>query len=186
MKRSPKLAAFFAATLVIFGCAKAKPAGAQQPRNNESMHITSSAFQNGGEIPAKYTCSGANVSPSLAWSGAPSGTQSFALIVSDPEAPSGDFTHWMLYGLSGSEKSLPENVSSDAQPSGGAQGTNDFGKAGYGGPCPPPGPKHHYHFTLLALNAKLSLKPGAVRAQLEQAMRGHILAQGELVGTFGR
>lgn len=187
MKRSPKLAAFFAATLVIFGCAKAKPAGAQQPRNNGSMHITSSAFQNGGEIPAKYTCSGANVSPSLAWSGTPAGIQSFALVVSDPDAPGGDFTHWVLYGLSGSEKSLPENLPQQPQlASGATQGMNDFGKVGYGGPCPPPGPKHHYHFTLYALNAKLSLKPGAVRAQLEQAMRGHILAQGELVGTFGR
>jgi Raf kinase inhibitor-like YbhB/YbcL family protein len=186
MKRSPKLAAFFAAALVIFGCAKTKPAGAQQPRSEEAMHITSSAFQNGSDIPAKHTCSGANASPSLGWSGAPDGTQTFALIVSDPDAPGGDFTHWVLYGLSGTEKGLPEDVRSDAQPLGAAQGINDFGKVGYGGPCPPPGPKHHYHFTLYALNAKLSLKPGAARGQLEQAMRGHILAEGELVGTFGR
>jgi Raf kinase inhibitor-like YbhB/YbcL family protein len=185
-RRSHRFIAFFAAALVIFGCTKTNSAGA--PRQNEgTMQLTSSAFQNGGEIPAKHTCAGANVSPSLAWSGAPAGTQSFALIADDPDAPSGDFTHWILYGLSASEKNLPENVPSDAQSSASAvQGMNDFGKVGYGGPCPPPGPKHHYHFTLYALNAKLALQPSAARAQLEQAMRGHILAQAELVGTFGR
>lgn len=188
MNRAPsKVVASFVAALVIFGCTKTKPAAAQQSQNKESMQITSSAFQSGGDIPAKYTCSGQNISPALSWSGAPAGTQSFALIVTDPDAPSGDFTHWMLYGLNAPVTSLPENVPSQAQlASGAAQGTNDFGKVGYGGPCPPPGPKHHYHFTLYALNINLNIKPGAARAQLEQAMRGHILAQGELVGTFGR
>ena len=186
-RRPSRVLACFGAALVIFGCTKTNPAGAQQPPSEQSMQITSSAFQSGGDIPAKYTCSGQNISPAFSWSDAPAGTQTFALIVSDPDTPSGDFTHWVLYGLNGTEKSLPENVPSQAQlPSGAGQGTNDFGKVGYGGPCPPPGPKHHYHFTLYALNAKLNLKPGAARAQLEQAMRGHILAQGELVGTFGR
>jgi Raf kinase inhibitor-like YbhB/YbcL family protein len=151
------------------------------------MQLTSFAFQHDSEIPAKHTCKGANVSPSLEWSGAPAAAKTLALIMHDPDAPSGDFTHWVLFNLPATEKSLAENVPQQPQlPSGAAQGMNDFGKVGYGGPCPPPGPKHRYEFTLYALDGKLDMKPSAPRAAVESAMRGHILAQAELEGTFAR
>src|SRR5438067_11609005 len=147
--------------------------------------LTSTAFTDGTAIPAKYTCDEADVSPPLAWSGAPSGTVSFALIVDDPDAPGGAFTHWVLFNLPASATSLPEGVPTTPQLSGGGvQGQNDFPAIGYGGPCPPAGPPHHYRFTVYALDATLSLSSSATRAQILQAKQGHILAQGQLIGLF--
>jgi len=151
--------------------------------------LTSPAFAAGAAIPTKYTCDGADVSPPLAWSGAPAGTQAFALIVDDPDAPAGTWVHWVLFNLSGTTRALPENASTSetATDLGDArQGRNDFKRTGYGGPCPPPGKPHRYVFKLYALDDPLVLRAGATKADVESAMQGHILAQGQLLGTYGR
>lgn len=166
-------------------------AGDANARNSErpamSFTLDTKAFPRGGNIPAKYTCSGDDVSPALSWSGAPQGTQSFALILEDPDAPSGTFTHWVLYDLPAGAQQLPENVpKTDDLSTGGRQGRNDFRRTGYGGPCPPPGKPHRYFFRLHALNSALNLPAGASRRELESAMRGRVLSQAELMGKFAR
>jgi Raf kinase inhibitor-like YbhB/YbcL family protein len=152
-----------------------------------ALQLTSSAFHDGQAIPKKYTCDGQDVSPELAWSGAPAETKSLALIVDDPDAPSGVWVHWVIYDLPAEARGLPEIVPRDRELSNGArQGKNDFGKIGYGGPCPPSGPAHRYFFKLYALRDKTGLKAGATKAELENAMKGKILAQATLTGRFGR
>jgi Raf kinase inhibitor-like YbhB/YbcL family protein len=152
-----------------------------------AIKLTSEAFAAEGTIPKKYTCDGPDVSPALDWSGAPPNTQSFALIMDDPDAPAGTWVHWVLYDLPANTKNLPEGVSKQEQlPDGARQGRNDFRKIGYGGPCPPPGKPHRYFFKLYALDKKLDLKPGATKADVESAMKGHTLGQGEFMGRFGR
>jgi Raf kinase inhibitor-like YbhB/YbcL family protein len=145
--------------------------------------LSISAFTHGGWIPAKFTCEGVNVSPELRWSDAPAGAKSFALIVDDPDAPVGTFTHWVLFDLPADQASLTEGVHAS-----GVAGKNDFGRAGYGGPCPPRGHgPHRYYFTLYALNiASLKLKTGADRRQVETALRGHTLAQAQYLGRYER
>jgi Raf kinase inhibitor-like YbhB/YbcL family protein len=162
------------------------PSG-QEEAQAMALQLTTSAFLSQGTIPKKFTCDGPDVSPPLAWSGAPQGTQSFALIMDDPDAPVGTWVHWVLYDLPGDTKELPEGVPKQEQHSNGArQGRNDFRKIGYGGPCPPPGKPHRYFFKLYALDKKLDLKAGASKAEAESAMQGHILAQAELIGRYGR
>ena len=149
--------------------------------------LRSNAFESGGEIPAKFTCSGADVSPALSWSEPPAQTQALAMIMDDPDAPVGVFTHWVLYNLGPQEKALQEGVPKTEQlPGGASQGRNDFRRIGYGGPCPPPGKPHRYFFKLYALDTKLNLKAGASKNELESAMKGHILGQAELMGKFHR
>ena len=148
--------------------------------------LTSSAFQNNGNIPSKYTCDAGptNPSPPLAWTDAPSGVKSFALIMHDPDAPlAGGFTHWVLFDIPPATAQLPEGF----QPgSVGVSGNSGFRRAGYGGPCPPSG-VHHYHFTLSALDvATLGLQPGATKADVEKAMQGHVIGNAELVGLYQR
>jgi Raf kinase inhibitor-like YbhB/YbcL family protein len=151
------------------------------------MNLTSTSFNDGSLIPAKFTCSGAGISPQLAWSAPPAKTASLALIVTDPDAPRGTWVHWVLYNLPAGTRALPEGLPALSQlPDGALQGRNDFGEIGYGGPCPPPGAPHHSIFTLYALDAKLNLPVGEKRAQVEAAMKGHILASGRLVGMFQR
>lgn len=151
------------------------------------MKLSSSAFESGGAIPKKFTCDGADVSPALVWSDAPAGTQSFALIADDPDAPVGTWVHWVLYDLPEASRDLSEGVVKQEQLANGArQGRNDFGRIGYGGPCPPRGPAHRYFFKLYALGAKLNLKPSASKPEVERAMKGHILAQSELIGRYAR
>ncbi|RJP20395.1 MAG: YbhB/YbcL family Raf kinase inhibitor-like protein [Candidatus Abyssobacteria bacterium SURF_5] len=151
------------------------------------MQIKSSAFEEGGTIPKKYTCEGQDVSPPLSWSDPPNGTKSLALIADDPDAPMGTWVHWVLYGLAPDVTRLSEGVPPDNEVLGGArQGRNDFGNIGYGGPCPPPGRPHRYYFKLYALDMKLSLAPGARKAELLKAMEAHILAEGQLMGRYGR
>lgn len=151
------------------------------------MKLISTAFQPGGDIPTKYTCSGVDVSPALSWTDPPADTKSFALIADDPDAPAGTWVHWVVYDLPPSARQLPEDVSkTDSVSGGGVQGQNDFRKIGYGGPCPPPGNPHRYYFKLYALDSKLNLKPGATKKAVEQAMQGHVLAQAELMGRFRR
>jgi Raf kinase inhibitor-like YbhB/YbcL family protein len=155
--------------------------------NSTTMQLSSEAFAEGATIPAKYTCDDKNVSPPLKWSGAPTGTKSFALIADDPDAPMGTWVHWVLYDLPGSVSELPEGVpAAETSRSGAKQGLNDFKQSGYGGPCPPRGKPHRYVFRLYALDAALELKPGATKKQLEHAMGKHILAQAHLTGTYQR
>ena len=151
-----------------------------------TMNLTSTSFQ-GNQIPAKFTCDGAGISPQLSWSEPPAGTASFALIVTDPDAPGRTFVHWVIYDLPAETRILPEGLPGLGQLTDGPrQGRNDFGEIGYGGPCPPGNSAHHYHFTLYALDAKLNLPVGATRAQVEAAIQGHILARGELIGLYQR
>lgn len=150
------------------------------------MDVTSKAFQNGGSIPSKYTCDAENISPPLAWHGAPGTTKSYALIVHDPDAPRGDWVHWVIYHLPANQSELSENIpAQETLPSGAMQGRNDFRNIGYGGPCPPSG-THHYHFRLYALDSMLPLHAGATRQELEKAMHGHIVAETLLIGTYQR
>jgi Raf kinase inhibitor-like YbhB/YbcL family protein len=151
------------------------------------MELKSSAWPAGGPIPARYTCDGDDVSPALAWSGAPARTETFALILHDPDAPrKGGFTHWVIYNIDQNVKSMQENVPGQETVAGlGVQGRNDGGKIGYMGPCPPSG-THRYNLTLYALNTRLSLKPGATHGELTAAMDGHVLATAAWMGTYSR
>ena len=147
-----------------------------------NFELTSTAFAAGEPIPAKYTCDGADISPPLAWSDPPQGTQSLALIMDDPDAPVGTWDHWILFNIPADTRDLPEQAS---PPSGSVDGKNSWGRTGYGGPCPPRG-THRYFFKLYALDTPLNLPAGVDKAQLLQAMEGHILAQAELMGTYAR
>src|SRR6266849_355404 len=152
-----------------------------------SLQIPSVAFSAGETIAKKFTCDGPDASPKLSWNEPPAKTQSFALIMDDPDAPVGTWVHWVLYDLPVNTRELTEGVVKQEQLASGArQGRNDFGKIGYGGPCPPPGKPHRYFFKLYALDAKLNLKAGASKADVEGAMKGRVLAQSELMGKYGR
>ena len=152
-----------------------------------SLTITSPDFASGAEIPRRFTCSGEDRSPALAWSGVPQGTRSLALIVDDPDAPAGTWVHWVLYNLPGTHTSLDGNVEKKQELANGArQGVNDFRKTGYNGPCPPPGKPHRYYFRLYALDSALTLPAGADRKALDRAMVGHVLAHAEWMGRFQR
>jgi Raf kinase inhibitor-like YbhB/YbcL family protein len=146
-----------------------------------TLKVTSSAFEQGAAIPLKYTCDGENLSPQVGWSEAPAGTQSFALIMDDPDAPMGTYVHWVLYDLPTGSLELPEAVQSA-----GVAGVNSSRKSGYTGPCPPRGSPHHYNFKVYALDQMLGLQAGSNKADLEKAMQGHVLAWGQLTGVFGR
>jgi Raf kinase inhibitor-like YbhB/YbcL family protein len=161
----------------------AKLSFAQQGGN---MKLQSSAFTEGQPIPQKHTCQDSDVSPALAWSDAPANTKAFALITDDPDAPVGTWVHWVFYNLPAQTNALPEAVPRTEQAHGGIQGTNDFKKIGYGGPCPPAGKAHRYFFKLYALDSVLNLKTGAGKADVEKAMQGHVVAHAELMGTYQR
>jgi Raf kinase inhibitor-like YbhB/YbcL family protein len=149
------------------------------------MTITSTAFHNDSTIPQKFTCQGEDISPELAWSGAPAETQSFALLCEDPDAPGGTYIHWVIYNIPTTERGLAENFPKrDKLPNGTRQGINDFKQMGYGGPCPPPGKAHRYYFKLYALDAMINIPGEATRDQLLNAMHGHILAEGETIGMY--
>jgi Raf kinase inhibitor-like YbhB/YbcL family protein len=151
------------------------------------LQLISSAFTQGSAIPSVYSCEGEDISPPLAWSGGPVERRSLALVCDDPDAPRGTWDHWVLYNLSGQAAELAQGVPKVPElPSGARHGRNSWGKLGYGGPCPPPGNPHRYFFRLYALDIMLNLAPGASKAELEQAMTGHILGQGTLMGTYQR
>ncbi len=147
------------------------------------LNVQSRAFEPNQRIPQKYTKEGRDVSPPLEWSGAPEGTKEFALICDDPDAPRKEpWVHWVAYKIPSEKTSIAEGKAEKA-----AEGKNDFGDVGYGGPMPPPGHgTHHYHFKIYALDTPMDLKPGATKKQLLDAMRNHVLAEGELVGTYER
>jgi hypothetical protein len=151
-----------------------------------AIQVTSSAFEEGGMIPKKYTCDGEDISPPLQWSGIPEGAVSLALISDDPDAPRGTWVHWVLFNLPPDTGSLQEKIPPlKTLPNGGIQGITDFRRIGYGGPCPPSG-THRYFFKLYALDTKVDLNPGATKEQLLKAMKDHILAEGQLMGKYKR
>jgi len=151
------------------------------------LDVSSTAFEDGGRIPVKYTCSGEDVSPDLQWSRGPPATESYALVVDDPDAPGGPFTHWTIFNIPANVTRLTEGVAASGRlDDGSTQGKNHFGRIGYGGPCPPAGKPHHYHINVYALDTRLRLGPGVSKDDLLKAMNGHILAQGELIGIYGR
>lgn len=150
------------------------------------IKVSSSAFEESGMIPAKYTCDGVNVSPPLTWESVPQETRSIALISDDPDAPVGTWVHWVMFNLPGDTKELQENIpTTETLTNGAVQGTTDFGRVGYGGPCPPSG-THRYYFKIYALDTKLNLTSSATKADLVSAMEGHILAEGRLMGKYKR
>ena len=152
-----------------------------------AFELESGAFGPGGSIPQLHTCDGADLSPPLAWSAPPAGTQSFALVCDDPDAPAGTWVHWVLYDLPAAARQLPRGVAATAiLGDGSRQGANDFKRSGWRGPCPPRGAPHRYVFHLYALDQLLRLDPGATRAALANAMAGHVLGQAELIGRYGR
>jgi Raf kinase inhibitor-like YbhB/YbcL family protein len=169
---------------VASGCRASDPTLSEAIPTGEtamSIELSSSVFTEGERIPVEYTCNGKNISPPLAWKNLPANTQSLALIVDDPDAPAGTWVHWVLYNLPASAEGLA--AGSDGL---GIQGQNSSRKSGYSGPCPPAGKPHRYFFKLYALDTSLPLDPGASKAELEKAMQGHILGQGQLMGTFSR
>lgn len=150
------------------------------------IKIASSAFDEGGTIPVKYTCDGEDVSPPLEWSGMPEGAKTLVLISDDPDAPMGTWVHWVLFNLPAAVHNLPEDIPPvHTMESGAKQGMNDFRKIGYGGPCPPGG-THRYYFKIYALDTEIDLEAGATKPEILRAMEGHILAQGQLMGRYSR
>lgn len=184
LRRCIRLLSFVALAVLTF------PVGSLHAQEKEAamaLKLTTAAFPADGSIPKKFTCDGPDLSPALSWSNAPSGTQSFALIMDDPDAPAGTWVHWVLYDVPSNTKELSEGVPKQEQLSNGArQGRNDFRKIGYGGPCPPAGKPHRYYFKLYALDTRLGLQAGATKADVERTMENHILAQAELIGRYGR
>ncbi len=177
-----KIAVIFAILILIFaGC------GGGDVSVKQSIELTSSAFRNGEFIPVKYTGFGEDVSIPLEWEGVPEETKSIAIVMDDPDAPFGTFTHWIIFNIPKNERSLPEGVpQKPVMENGAKQGTNDFGRIGYNGPKPPAGKAHHYHIKIYALDAILNLPSGIRAKEFHSAVSGHILAQGELIGLFKR
>ncbi len=182
----------FGAILIGFlltGCQEKKHQETTPPAKEEAkmaMTVTSSAFIDGGMIPAQYTCDGADISPPLSISGVPEGTKSLALIADDPDAPSKTWVHWVMYNIPPDMTEIPENVPKEESLDFGAkQGVNDFGRIGYGGPCPPSG-VHRYYFKLYALDTTLEMSGTVTMQKLLGAMSGHILAGGALMGKYQR
>ena len=149
--------------------------------------LTSEAFQEGELIPRDYTCEGIDVSPSLSWTAPPNGTKSLALVVDDPDAPVGDWVHWVIYNIPAKAPALPQGMPKEPRIADGTlQGINDFGRVGYRGPCPPPGLPHRYFFRIYALDTQLALPPRASKYQLELAMKGHLINQAQLIGLYSK
>jgi Raf kinase inhibitor-like YbhB/YbcL family protein len=163
------------------GLAAAILAVTELASGGEKMKITSSAFESGGNIPSKFTCDGADSNPRLRLEDAPAAAKSLILIVDDPDAPSGLFSHWLVWNIDPKTTEIAEGGALST----GTQGKNDFGKSGYGGPCPPSG-THRYYFKIFALDVELNLPAGSKRAQLDTAMKGHVIGQGELMGRYSR
>ena len=159
----------------------------QQPQNRSStVQLTSTVFGNNASIPDKYTCKGASVSPPLSWTAGPQGTKSYVLIVDDPDAPRGVFTHWVIFNIPFSVNKLDENIPKNATVEGvGVQGVNGARNTGYTGPCPPSG-THHYIFTLYAVDTVLDIAPKSTKDQVLDAMKGHVIATSVLIGLYSK
>jgi len=175
-----------AVLLLVLACLPGCRGSATLGKGTPTLALTSTSF-NEKEFPKLLTCDGADSSPELAWTAPPPATQSFALVVVDRDAPLGSFVHWVLYDLPPDKRELPESLSKQATlPDGSRQGLNDFEKPGYGGPCPPGKKAHRYIFALYAVDSKLNLPSGSTRREVEDALRGHILAHGVLIGRYHR
>jgi Raf kinase inhibitor-like YbhB/YbcL family protein len=184
------LLAVTAASCTSSAATPESPATKETPEKEATMslEITSDAFTNGQSIPAKYSCVGKNISPALMWNEPPEGTQSFALIVDDPDAPMGTWVHWVLFNIPADTRLLQEDLpvtGKNADPNGISVGKNSSGKTSYDGPCPPSG-THRYYFKLYALDTMLNVLPGATKDEVLKEMDGHILEQGEMMGTFSK
>ncbi len=177
-----------ALAITVCGCERQKiPVEVSEERSHDmTISVNSPAFQEGGLIPAKYTCDGDDISPPLKWTGIPEGTKSLALISDDPDAPVGTWVHWVMWNIPPSVRELAENVPPKPElPDGSRQGISDFRRPGYGGPCPPSG-VHRYYFKVYALDTMLDLPSSTRKADLLKAMKGHILAEGQLMGKYSR
>jgi Raf kinase inhibitor-like YbhB/YbcL family protein len=191
MLMRPILGTALMAVAGLIGCRSALEDGATETQRHPRIELSSTAFAEGQPIPRKHTGEGADVSPPLAWSKPPKGTQKLALICDDPDAPRGTWVHWVIYNIPATARGLPEGLGSSERPAsefaGVVEGKNSFGKTGYGGPMPPPGAgKHRYFFKLYALDTQLALEPGLDKESLLKAIKGHILGEGELMGTYER
>ncbi len=174
---------FMVALILLVACNKTP---VPTSSTGATLSLTSSAFTSGQQIPSRYTCDGQDISPPLAWDTPPQGTQSFALIVDDPDAPVGTWVHWVAYDIPASARNLPEAIPAQAKlPGGGMQGKNSWPNLGYGGPCPPSG-THRYYFRLYALDTTLNLDSGATKKEVLKAMEDHVLAVGELMGQYSQ
>lgn len=152
-----------------------------------ALEFKSPSFDRDGLIPSVFTCEGKDVSPALVWSNAPAGTKSFAIICDDPDAPMGTWVHWVIYNIPLQANGLPQGMAKDpALKDGSRQGMTNFGRTGYGGPCPPPGKPHRYYFKLYALDSMLDIEAQATKEALLEAMKGHILAEARIMGTYKR
>ena len=172
---------WLALLLVMQGTILSTEALGKEVRNMEKLTVRSATFSEGAAIAAKYTCDGDDVSPPLAIGATPAGTKSLALIMDDPDAPGGTWVHWVAWNIPPQTREIPEN----GMPAGAHQGHNNWKRNGYGGPCPPSG-THRYYFRLYALDTTLTLAPSATKADLERVMEGHVLAAGQLMGTYKR
>jgi Raf kinase inhibitor-like YbhB/YbcL family protein len=181
--------------IVLLGCVMAAGGADEkqnQPEKTMNLQVTSPAFAAGQPIPQKFTCQGQDISPELKWTNTPANTKSFALIADDPDAPDPrapkmTWVHWVLYDLPATTTMLAENVAkTPTLPDGAKQGITDFKRVGYGGPCPPSGGAHRYFFKLYALDTMPGLQPGVTKKELLKAMEGHILVEGQLMGTYQR
>ncbi len=176
------------AVALLPGCSESDKAPTPAPPRATSaiatIQLTSPEFDNGSEIPTRFTCDGDDISPELTWTGVPNAARSLALIVDDPDAPRRTWIHWVVYGLPSDASGFPEGASIAEH--GGVNGATDFNRSGYGGPCPPSGPAHRYFFKLYALDAPLSLDSGSGKSELLSAMDGHTIAQGILMGIYAR
>jgi Raf kinase inhibitor-like YbhB/YbcL family protein len=166
--------------ILLSGCKNEDASLSPEGETDMSIQISSS-FSEAGNIPRVYTCDDINVSPPLSWTGVPDNAMSLVLIMDDPDTPTGTWVHWVLFNLPPTLSSLEQGNSG-----GGTEGRNDFGRSDYGGPCPPRGSNHRYMIKMYALDIVLDLKAGTSKSQLENQMRGHILAQGQLMGKYGR
>lgn len=181
MKRVAWMLAFLITAPTVFA------EGTAAKETAMKFNLKSPQISEGKRIPAAYTCDGTDLSPELIWPGAPPGTQEFALICEDPDAPMGSWVHWVLYKIPASRSDLPEGLAKEERTKGmGVQGKNDFGKTGYNGPCPPPGQDHRYIFKVYALSKPLNLAPGATKEVLLSAMKGLVLGEGSLMGVYSR
>ena len=183
MKRRWPIVWVVAVVLLLSACAGDAP---DLPAQGMSVPLESSAFADGEIIPVRHTCDGEDLSPPLAWGELPAGTLSLALVVDDPDAPVGTWVHWVLFNLPADTHSLPEGLPAEEAVASGLQGINGWKELGYGGPCPPQGSTHRYFFKLYALDTALDLEAGISKAEVEKAMAGRILGQGQLVGRYGR
>jgi Raf kinase inhibitor-like YbhB/YbcL family protein len=178
---------FIFAAGIVLGCFAIATACSRRPAETAplTLELISPDFAPGATIPKPLTCDGGDLSPALQWQSPPNATQSFALIADDPDAPAGTWVHWVIFDMPPTLRSLPQNFPKTEQSGDGSrQGTNDFDKIGYGGPCPPGGQLHRYFFKLYALDTKLNLKPGSTKKDLERAMQGHTVARGEYMGRY--